>query len=47
MGYYSNKREIKIQCDCSNWVEAETEVDKVRCGCGNVFLVTVTEMYDP
>ena len=39
-----NERAIQIQCDCGNWLNAETEVNRVRCECGRQFAVTVTDM---
>lgn len=41
---HSQDRKVNIQCNCGNWVEADTEVSRVNCECGNVFAVTITDM---
>lgn len=40
----SRDRKLKIQCNCGNWVETDTEVSRVDCECGNIFAVTITDM---
>ena len=35
---------VKIQCNCGNWINTDTEVSRVSCECENVFVVTVTDM---
>jgi len=48
MNTYTNnfeQREIRVQCDCGDWLKADTELDRVSCDCGKGSAVTVTDMY--
>lgn len=35
---------IQVQCDCGSWLKAETQNQRVKCECGKLFAVTVTDI---
>lgn len=43
-GVQTDEPVVQIQCSCGNWLDTETRNQRIRCACGKLFAVTVTEI---